>query len=615
MVSLTTWCPAVDTSVMTNGTTVTISSSNTVYAYDTIVGTGRGFAPMYYGQITGSFSVSALIKLSIQYKANCNVYAGFMLFTSNLVPMCEFGIGGNNIGSLDPIIVKTYCSVSTFTGSDNISGAISLQGGDTQVQFNDGTKTTQVNFTKPPMYMAMYLRGAGKNSATFSSVSISGISATTLPTFIQFGLEIPGAYYYGGSVSNTSKITDVANGRVICVSDSTASGFSFDTSTNECRLIQDLEITNVKASSTATLYIQSAPVISEVFVAAGLVPVSVNNLPIKAIAIDNTNGFRDALIITDSNIFICSNFTFTPVRMNNTETAVLCIKLPVNGSNLYVYSLNNYDYKRIGLIDDNCNKIDGKFINQHFKFDSTRGGTWYLANSNSYTNFSNIATYTDYYFNYGNKQFQFNNSQTGIIRGQSACKIVVNSGTRFICLNQNIFILLNGSSSYWGYGTGTDDIKGALFFNKDAYPISKVTGTNPKNSFKTTPAACNGTVPSIHIKYGITYQNFVNNHTCVFNSDGTYTFRGDSYTYNNSSFNLTSIPGADCMAEIQLTGNKPVNVLNIYANESTELISDDDFSEFPLFVKYQVPPVSGIAYPPVIIEFIPVTVPNNYIIT
>lgn len=613
MVSLTTWCPAVDTSVITNGTTVTLSSSNTVYAYDTIVGTGRGFAPMYYGQITGSFSISALIKLSIQYKANCNVYAGFMLFTSSLVPMCEFGIGGNNLGSLDPIIVKTYCSVSTFTGSDNISGTISLQGEGTQVRFNDGTKITQVNFTKPVMYMAMYLRGSGKNSATFSGISLSGIGSTTLPSFIQFGLEIPGAYYYGGSVTNTSKITDVANGKVICVSDSTASAFSFDTSTNECRLIQDLEITNIKASSTATLYIQSVPVISEVFVASGFNAVSVNNLSIKAIAIDNTNGFRDAVVITDSNIFICSNLTFTPVRMNNTETAVLCIKLPVNGSNLYVYSLNNYDYKRIGLVDDSFNMIGGRFINQHFRFDATRGGTWYLANSNSYTNFSNIVTYTDYYFNYGNKQFQFNHSSIQNIVGQSACKIVASSGTRFMCLNQNIFILLNGVSSFWG----NVNIKGALFFNKDAYPIKAVnSGTNPKSTpFVTTPAACKGIISSIHIKYGITYQNFVNNHTCIFNLDGTYTFRGASYTYNNSSFNLTSIPGADCMAEIQLTGTKPVNVLNIYANESTELISDDDFTEFPLFVKYQVPPALGITYPPVIIEFIPVTIPNNYIIT
>jgi hypothetical protein len=620
---LTTWCPAVDTSVSTNGTTVTISSNGTVYAYDTIMGTGRGFAPMYYGQISGSsFSVSASIKLSIQYKANCNVYAGFMLFTSNLVPLCEFGIGGNNLGSLDPIYVQTYCSFPTFISSDNISGVMTLQGGDTQVQFNDGTKTTQVRFTKPPMYMAMYLRGSGKNSATFSGISLSGIGPARLPSYIPFGLEIPGAYYYGGSVSNTSKITDVANGKVICISDSTASAFSFDTETNECRLIQDLEITNIKASKTATLYIQSVPVISEVFVATGFIPVNVNNLSIEAICIDNTNGFRDAVIITASNIFICSNFTFTPVRMNNTETAVLCINLPVNGSNIYIYSLNNYDYKRIGLVDNNFNKIGGTFINQHFRFDKTKSGTWYLANSNSYTNFSNIATYTDFYLNYGNGKFQFcdKNSKSGVssIIGQSSCKLIAtapqgNDGTRFLCLNQTILILINGESSFWR----NDNIKGSLFFNKDAYDITYVTGPNPPATpFVTTPPTCIGTTTSIHIKYGITYLNFVNNHTCIFNLNGTYTFRGGSYTYNNSSFNILNVPGVDCLAEIQLTGTKPTNVLNIYANESTELLSDDDYAEFPLFVKYQVPndPATGLSYPPVIIEFIPVTVPNNYMI-
>jgi hypothetical protein len=624
MPGLTTWCPAVDTSVSVSGTTVKISSSNTVYAYDTIVGTGRGFAPMYYGEITGSsFSVSASIKLDIQYKANCNVYAGFMLFTSNLVPICEFGIGGTNVGSLDPIYVKTYCSFPKFTSSDNTSGILTLQGGGTRVQFNDGTKTTQVNFTKQPVYMAMYLRGAGKNSATFSGISLSGIEPAKLPSYTPFGLEIPGAYYYGGSVSNTSKITDVANGKVICISDSTASAFSFDTATNECRLIQDLEITNVKASNTATLYIQSVPVISEVFVAAGFVPVSVNNLSIEVIAIDNTNGFRDAVIITASNIFICSNFTFTPVRMNNTETAVLCINLPVNGSNMYIYSLNNYDYKRIGIIDNNFNKIGGTFINQHFKFDKESSGTWCLANSNSYTNFSNIATYPEHSFNYGNKLCQFNEKtrQSGLIPtiGQSACKIVATApqgqaGTRFMCLNQTILILLNGGSSYWS----NDNIKGALFFNKDAYVLDRVTGTNPPSTpFVTTPPACIGTTTSIHIKYGITYVNFVNNHTCIFNQNGTYTFRGGSYTYNNKNpFKMLNVPGLDCLAEIELTGTKPTNVLNIYANESTETLSDDDFAEFPLFVKYQVPnyPGTDLSFPPVIIEFIPVTTPNNYMI-
>lgn len=630
MSSLTTWCPSMDTAVTKNGSTIIISSSNTVYSYDTIIGTGRGFAPLYYGKITGdSFSISASIKLSIQYKANCNVYAGFMLFTSELIPMCEFGIGGNNLDSLDPINVKTYCSLPTFNGSDNISRTMSIQGGGggTQVQFNDGTKTTQVNFTKPAVYMAMYLRGAGKNSATFSSVSISGVGSATVPSYRPFGLEIPGAYYYGGSVYNTSKISDVANGKVICVADSTATAFSFDTATNECRLIQDLEITNVKASKTATLYIQNVPVISEVFVASGFSPIIVNSLPIEAIAIDNTNGFRDAVIMTSSELHICSNFTLTPVRLNGTETAVLCINLPVKGSNIYVYSLNNYDYKRIGIADNNLNPIAAVFINQHFKFDEKKGGTWYLANSNSYTNFSNVVTYPAYYFNYGNNQFQFHDdrpnfklSKIGNIAGQSACKIVATApaggtreGTRFMCLNQAILILLNGSSSYWN----NDNIRGALFFNKDVYPIEVKPGSGSFPSatpFKTSPPLCMGATSSIHIKYGIPYINFVNNHTCTFNQNGTYTFRGKQYTYNKESYNLVSIPGLECVAEIQLGDTKPVNVINIYANESTETLADDDFAEFPLFVKYQIPPVSGISYDPVIIEFIPTTIPNNYII-
>jgi len=617
--SLTAWCPAADTSVSVNGSTVIISSTGTVYSYETMIGTGRGFAPMYYGQVeSGQFSVSASISLSIQYKADCNVYAGFMILTSTLVPMCEFGIGGNNLGSLDPIVVKPYCSIPTYQGNGSI-GKISVTGDGSQIQFNDGTRAMSVVLTKPPGYVALYLRGLGKNSATFTNLSISGLSRTNVPSYTPFALEIPGAYYYGMGVYNTSKIMNVNNGKVICISDSTASAFSYDTSTNECRLIQDLEITNVKASGTSTLYIQNMPVVSDVFVAKDFSPVQANNINIEVIAIDNTNGSRDAVVITPSNLYISTNFSFTPVRASGDDTATLCIRIPVNNSNIYVYSLNNYDYKRIGIIDNNFNKVGGTFINQHFKFDKSKGGTWYLANSNSYTRFSNVATYPQYYFNYGAGKFQFHDerpskgtSDISTIVGASDCKIVATSGTRFMCLNQNIFILLNGSTSYWA----NDNIKGALFFNKTGYPIQLISGAPvPSPTPFELNRVCLGTVTDIHIKYDVPYDNSDNSHTCIFRANGTYNFRGNEGTYNKTSYQLVSIPGRDCIAEIQLIGSKPTNVVTMYANSSDERLTDDDYSEYPIFVKYQPPPdpETGTIFEPVIIEFVPHTIPNNYI--
>lgn len=616
-ISLNIWSPVPGTTVKSSGSTLTISADGTS-DYDTIVGMGLGFAPMYIGSIQGSFCASTNISLVInRYKSNANVYAGFMLLTNNLTPMFEFAIGGSNKGSLAPITTP-FSTLCTFNGYKPLSGvnSLSISGNGTQIQ----VAGQNVNLTQAPAYLAMYLRGSGNNTASFTNLAFNGLQSFTWPSSPVYDLQIPSTEYYGQSVYNYGVVSSVEQCKSICNSDVTASGFTYDHETGLCKIIQDLEITNFKAAKTSNTYIKTLPVLSDVYVSVGngqIQSTSVNGLNISVIAIDNQGGFNDALVITDNGVFVSNTFVFAPIATGDApSTAVLTIKLNINNSSVYIYSLNNYDFKRIGIIDANFNKVSGKFVNQHFKFDTTQCGNWYVSDSNSYTNFQQIHTYPNFYFNYNggtNKQFQFvqGSNSSGLdtkLKSYSPCKIIATDGDRIMCISQDILIMLTGTESYWN----NELITGCLLFRSDVYTVYRATRNGnpdttptPANKFITTAECIAPSCNDLDVRFGIVYRNFVNTDTLILQRDGTGTFNNNDLKFTPGPYTLTtSITGYDCIARINLITN-PSNVTGMFANSSDERQTDDDFGEYPIFVMYMSPNV--------IIEFTPSIAPINYI--
>jgi hypothetical protein len=609
--SLTKWSPASNTSVNVTSYGLTIACSEYNQSYDTFVGVGIGFAPMYIGSVQSTFCMAANISLSITYNSSSNLYAGFMLFTDKFIPMFELGIGGTMTSP------QTFCTYPKYNSIQ--SSFISISSYEPgKIVFNDGSSSTTCTFTKNPVYAAFYMRGSNINSATFTNITCNGLIAATIPNpIIQYGLQLPGLIYYGGSITNTCYASDINQCKIICNSEINSHGFMYDSYNNLCSIIQDIDITNFKVGATSNVFIKDIPNISDIFVSVDntsstISPVMINGLNISVIAIDNYNNNNDAVMITDSNVYICQNFYYSPVSINN--KCVLCIQLSVNNSNIYIQSLNNYDFKRITLLDTNFNPISCKFINQHFKFDTTISGVYNLAHSTSYSNFQQFYTYPQYYFNYGGagNQFEFvyplRGSNIQDLVGLSPCKINTTSDTRFMCINQNILILLNGQESFFN----NSNIKGCLFFNdKSKIYTETVNGTPPINlprpstSFKTY-VPCSGVSTIIHLKYNpVIYRNFINRDTFTFYQNGTYSMNNSfNGTYNSKNYTLINLKGNNCLAQIQ-SSVYPPNVTGLYANYEDIIGSDDDYSEYPLFVTYNTPPVT--------LEFIPISIPINYI--
>jgi hypothetical protein len=620
VISLNIWSPVPGTTVKSSGSTLTISADGTS-DYDTIVGMGLGFAPMYIGSIQGSFCASTNISLVInRYKSNANVYAGFMLLTNNLTPMFEFAIGGSNKGSLAPITTP-FSTLCTFNGYKPLSGvnSLSISGNGTQIQ----VAGQNVNLTQAPAYLAMYLRGSGNNTASFTNLAFNGLQSFTWPSSPVYDLQIPSTEYYGQTVYNYGVVSSVEQCKSICNSDVTASGFTYDHETGLCKIIQDLEITNFKAAKTSNTYIKTLPVLSDVHVSVGngqIQSTSVNGLNISIIAIDNQGRFNDALVITDNGVFVSNTFVFAPIATGDApSTAVLTIKLNINNSSVYIYSLNNYDFKRIGIIDANFNKVSGKFVNQHFKFDVNQGGNWYVSDSHSYTNLQQIQTFNDFYFSYNggtDKQFQFvkgiDKSAPNIkLKYYSPCKIIATAGDRIMCISQNILVMLTGTESYWS----NDLITGCLLFRSDIYNVQSTSTTIirggspnlPSHPSFITSTNCNAlTCADLDVRYNVTYRNFLNNDTLILQKDGNFTFNGTGFKFTPGTFNLTTgLAGYDCIAQISLV-SKPTTVNAMYANSADERQTDDDFGEYPIFVTYNSIPIT--------IEFTPTPTPINYIL-
>jgi hypothetical protein len=618
--SLYTWVPVPGTTVTISGSTLTISADGTS-DYDTIVGMGIGFAPMYIGSIQGSFCASTNISLVInRYKSNANVYAGFMLLTNNLIPMFEFAIGGSNKGSLAPITTP-FSTLCTFNGYKPISGvnSLSISGNGTQIQVSG----QNVNLTQAPAYLAMYLRGSGNNTASFTNLAFNGLGSFNWPSSPVYDLQIPSTEYYGQTVYNYGVVSSVEQCKSICNSDVTASGFTYDHETGLCKIIQDLEITNFKAAKTSNTYVKTLPVLSDVHVSVGngqIQSTSVNGLNISIIAIDNQGGFNDALVITDNGVFVSNMFVFTPIATRDApNTAVLTIKLNINNSSVYIYSLNNYDFKRIGIIDANFNKVSGKFVNQHFKFDDTQGGNWYVSDSPSYTNLQQIQVFNDFYFSYNggtDKQFQFvkgtdKSAPGNKLQYYSPCKIIANDGNRIMCISQNVLIMLTGTESHWS----SDLIIGCLLFRSDIYTVKSTSTTINRGgipnlpshpSFITSTDCIASTCADLDVRYNVAYRNFLNNDILILQKDGNFTFNDTGFKFTPGTFNLTtSLAGYDCIAQISLV-SKPTTVNAMYANSADERQTDEDFGEYPIFVMYNSIPV--------IIEFTPTPTPINYIL-
>jgi hypothetical protein len=608
--SLTTWCPVPGTSVTTGNGVVTITADGNS-DYDTFVGFGRGFAPMYVGLLDSSASVSAVVSLNNTYKSNSNVFAGFMLLNESYIPMFEYGIGGSNKGSLDPIKVKSPETLDISVNSSRVTTS----------------KTNNIELTKPPTYIAFYLRGSGVNTVSFTTVTMSGLRVASLPDSITFNFQLQKADYYGDTIYNYGLVSNLDECKKICSSDITASGFSYDSSTRLCKIFQDLEITKFKSGGPSSdIYVKDVPVLSDVYVCAKngtYSSASVNDVNITLIAIDSTDGYNDAVVVTDSGIFVADSFIYQPISPNGTNTAVLTIGIKINNQYIYIYSLNNYDFKRIGIMDASYNIVSAAFINQHVNFDPTRSGIWYLSSSNSYTNTHQIQTYSQVYLNYGGgthanlPRYKIvtpdKNTEVLSMKSISPCKLVGEGGfNRFMCINQRMMIVLTASNnSTWGEET----VKGSLLFNYDGLPLDssgKTIGTTPSLSSPETgfyftircPGTYNG---SLHVKTSPSiYRNYINTHTIVL-YDKNYTFNENTYALAQSPYTLRDVEGLGCMAIITSSSTLPPNVTYIYANVSEESISDDDFGKFPLFVEYSK---NGRR---VIIEFTLTPQPVNFI--
>jgi hypothetical protein len=624
-VAFPSWCPAVNTTISSPSSgTVVIQSNDTLYTYETLTGAGRGFAPMYVGNITGDCCISANITLDIQYKPNVNVYCGFMLLTGTFVPMFECGVGGTNIGTVDPIQVSTQCTISSYVKSApgsfvqlNVS-----HGG--LVNFNDGTKTTTCTLSQNPVYIALYLRGSGKNTATYTNVSCTGISnSVTIPTTSprNWGIQIPGADYQGTSIINIGQVASLDQCKILCDNDMIASGFSYDSSTQTCKLIQDMQLNQFGGTrqQTSSVFLKNVPMISEIFVAVNnqqISNINVNEANISVICVDNASGNYDAVAISDSTVYV-SQFGIVPIILStNQNIAVLSLKFTINGQAVYLCSQNNYDFKRVFLVDSTYTPVSGAtFINQHMKFNKTSAGVWDLAQASSYVNIQQLTTFPQISLIYGNKRFQFNsNGITGagtILDDKSFIKLSVSNGTRFICLNQNILILITvPDDATWNFGSQHSVVQGSLFFNSSGYTIIPTLniGTSPVPSATNTfssDTSCSGTVQEIDILYGTVYRNFTNRDTFIFNRNGTLVYNGtQSGSFNSSTFSLKNVAGYGCLAQLQLI-QRLSNITNMYANSTNESKTDFDWYNFPVMVSYNTPNVT--------IEFLPVQQTINYI--